>query len=389
MNDSDQLISPYGGALMPRLVSEEEAETWRQRTDLKKLRINEREIGDLMMLGIGGFSPLAGYMNQRDWHGVCTDMRLAHGLFWPIPITVSTDAKQAQEFKEGERILLCDTQQNSLGLLELQEKYRPDKRLEVQMVFGTQENEHPGVAGVMQQGEIYLSGAVKVFTRGPLIIRFPKIYLSPQETRRRFNELGWRTIAAFQTRNPLHRAHEYLTKLALEVCDGVMIHSLLGNLKPTDIPTAVRMAAVAALIRNYYVPGSVLNAGYPLDMRYAGPREALLHALFRQNYGCTHLILGRDHAGVGEYYQPYEAHDIFDQVPVGALAIQPLKMTATFWCRKCDGMASEKCCPHEDNDRLLLSGTKLRQLLSNGKEVPEHFSRPEVLKILRSYYESL
>ena len=383
----DELIVPYGGRLLPLQISEEEAKELRQRTDLKKIRINHREIGDLMMLGIGGFSPLGGYMNQQDWRSVCCDMHLANGLFWPIPITVSTDKEQGRRLKEGENILLCDQTGSPLGLLELEEKYEPDKELEMREIFQTMDGKHPGVIGVMRQGEIYLGGGVKVFTRGHLARQFPNIYMSPQETRECFHELGWRTVTAFQTRNPLHRAHEYLTKMALEFCDGVMIHSLLGRLKPGDIPAAVRIEAIETLLKHYYMAGTVLNAGYPLDMRYAGPREALLHALFRQNYGCSHFIVGRDHAGVGDYYQPYQAQEIFDEIPKGVLKIRPLKVTAIFWCNKCAGMASERSCPHNEKHRLLLSGTKLRELLSNGEEVPENYSRPEVVDVLRSYYE--
>ena len=378
-------ISPYGGSLQPLLVDETEAQDWLQRKNLKRIIISQREIGDLVMMGIGGFSPLAGFMSYDDWRGVCTDMRTATGLFWPIPITVSTDSEQAKSLKEGDMILLCDSEHKPIGALELTDKYRPDKQLEARTVFGTQDEKHPGVAGIFQHGDVYLGGRLKVFSRGPLAMRFPALFLSPRETRERFKQLGWQTIAAFQTRNPLHRAHEYLTKIALEICDGVLIHSLLGNLKPGDIPAQVRVDAIETLIKNYYVPGSVVNAGYPLDMRYAGPREALLHALFRQNYGCTHLIVGRDHAGVGDYYAPFAAHDIFDEV--NALEIKPLKMTSTFWCRKCDGMASDQSCPHKDKERLVLSGTRLRRLLANGDKVPEHFSRPQVLEILRAYYE--
>ena len=380
-----EIIRPYGGKLLPLLTSEEEANHWQARKDLKKIVLSSRELGDLMMMGIGGFSPLRGYMSHDDWKSVCAEMKMADGLFWPIPITLSTDA--AESLKIGDQLLLLAADQTPMGLLDLEDKYRPDKQLEVKNVFGTDDIKHPGVASVFQHNETYLGGAVKVFSRGPLATEFPHLYLSPEETRKTFTKLGWQTIAAFQTRNPLHRAHEYLTKMALELCDGVLIHSLLGNLKAGDIPAKVRVQAIEALIEHYYVPGSVVNAGYPLDMRYAGPREALLHALFRQNYGCTHLIVGRDHAGVGSYYAPFAAHDIFSQTD--SLDIQPLKMTTAFWCRKCDTMATERSCPHPAEDHLYLSGTRLRELLASNQKVPDHFSRPQVIEILKAYYQNL
>ena len=242
---------------------------------------------------------------------------------------------------------------------------------------------------MMEQGDINLAGPIKVLSQGRFPTDFGDIYMTPAETRKLFEEKGWNSVVAFQTRNPLHRSHEYLVKIAIEICDGVMIHSLLGKLKPGDIPSEVRVNAINALVENHFVKDTVVQSGYPLDMRYAGPREALLHALFRQNYGCSHLIVGRDHAGVGDYYGPFDAHHIFDEIPADALETQPLKIDWTFYCYKCGGMASMKTCPHEAGDRLLLSGSKLRKMLSEGDEVPAEFSRPEVLKILREYYEGL
>jgi sulfate adenylyltransferase len=242
---------------------------------------------------------------------------------------------------------------------------------------------------VMQQGDVNLAGPVRVLGDGGFAGRYGSLFMTPAQTRAEFERLGWSRVAAFQTRNPMHRSHEYLAKVAIEVCDGVLVHSLLGNVKPGDIPASVRTRAIAALIDHYFRPGTVVQAGYPLDMRYAGPREALLHALFRQNYGCAYLIVGRDHAGVGNYYGPFDAHRIFDEIPRDALAIQPLRIDWTFWCNRCEGMASARTCPHGDEDRLLVSGTKLRKWLSEGAEVPAHFSRPEVLAILREYYASL
>jgi sulfate adenylyltransferase len=242
---------------------------------------------------------------------------------------------------------------------------------------------------VLAQGEVNLAGTVRVLSQGGFPETAGDLFLSPAETRALFDSLGWKEVAAFQTRNPMHRSHEYLAKIAIEVCDGVLIHSLLGNLKADDIPASVRTRAIAALVEGYFVDGTIVQAGYPLDMRYAGPREALLHALFRQNYGCSHQIVGRDHAGVGDYYGPFDAHRIFDEIPAHALETKPLKIDWTFWCYRCEGMASERTCPHAPEDRLLLSGTKLRKLLVDGAEVPEEFSRPEVVAILREYYDRL
>ena len=386
------LISPHGGGdLRPlRLQGEQCAhESARART-LRKLRITSREKGDLVMLGIGGFTPLGGFMTRSDWKGVCNEMRTSDGVFWPIPITLSTDDTTADEIAVGEDVALIDPDDDGvLAVLCVSEKYRIDKGHECLSVFKTTDAAHPGVQMVMQQGDVNLAGAVRVLGDGGFRSRYGALFMTPAETRAEFARLGWSRVAAFQTRNPMHRSHEYLAKIAVEVCDGVIVHSLLGNLKPGDIPAEVRTRAIAVLIDRYFRAGTVLQAGYPLDMRYAGPREALLHALFRQNYGCAYQILGRDHAGVGSYYGPFDAHRIFDEIPRDALAIEPMKIDWTFWCYKCFGMASARTCPHDDTDRLLVSGTKLRKWLSEGSDVPPEFSRPEVLDILRAYYASL
>jgi sulfate adenylyltransferase len=269
------------------------------------------------------------------------------------------------------------------------EKYRIDKAHECRSVFRTTDSAHPGVKMVLEQGEVNLAGPVRVLSTGGFEEQYGALFMTPAQTRAEFERLGWSRVAAFQTRNPMHRSHEYLAKVAIECCDGVLVHSLLGQLKPGDIPADVRTHAIAALIDKYFVPGTVVQAGYPLDMRYAGPREALLHAVFRQNYGCAYQIIGRDHAGVGSYYGPFDAHRIFDEIPKGALEIQPLKIDWTFWCYSCGGMASARTCPHGEDQRLLVSGTKLRKWLSEGSDVPPEFSRPEVLAILREYYASV
>ncbi|MDD2685467.1 MAG: sulfate adenylyltransferase [Gallionella sp.] len=386
------LVNPHGGSdLKPLLLAGEDliAELNRARS-YPKVTVSSREKGDLIMLGIGGFTPLAGFMSHADWQGVCDGMTLTNGLFWPIPITLSTDKSAADAIPTGDQIALVDPDDGSiLATMQVTEKYTIDKAHECATVFGTTDIAHPGVKMVMEQGEVNLAGPVKVLSQGGFPQKYGTMFMTPKETRALFTEMGWSKVAAFQTRNPMHRSHEYLAKIAIEVCDGVMIHSLLGNLKPGDIPAEVRTHAIIALTKNYFVGKTVVQAGYPLDMRYAGPREALLHALFRQNYGCSHLIVGRDHAGVGKYYGPFDAHHIFDTIPHNALETQALKIDVSFWCYKCGGMASARTCPHSDDDRLQVSGTQLRKMLSEGEDVPAEFSRPEVLEILRKYYAEL
>jgi sulfate adenylyltransferase len=329
-------------------------------------------------------------MTHADWKRVCDEMRIASGPFWPIPITLSASTGEAGRFAVGSDIALADPDGGEiLATLEVREKYRIDKAYECRAVFRTTDPEHPGVKMVMDQGEVNLAGPVKVLSQGGFPERYGALYMTPGETRAVFEANRWSTVAAFQTRNPLHRSHEYLAKVAIEVCDGVLIHSLLGNLKPGDIPAEVRTRTIAAVIEGYFLKNTVVQSGYPLDMRYAGPREALLHALFRQNYGCSHLIVGRDHAGVGKYYGPFDAHHIFDEIPQDALETKPLKMGVTFWCYRCAGMASGRTCPHGESDRLQVSGTQLRKWLSEGSTVPPEFSRPEVVEILREYYAGL
>jgi sulfate adenylyltransferase len=358
--------------------------------NLPAIRVSSREKGDIIMLGIGGFTPLGGFMGRADWQGVCDRMHTAQGVFWPIPITLSTDVETADSLALGDEVALIDPDDSSaLAILQVQEKYSVDKEYECLHVFKTADPAHPGVAMVMQQGEVNLAGPLRVLSDGGFKTKYGVLFKTPAETRAEFERLGWSRVAAFQTRNPMHRSHEYLAKVAIETCDGVLVHLLLGNLKPGDIPAEVRTRAIAVLIEKYFVPGTVVQAGYPLDMRYAGPREALLHALFRQNYGCTHQIVGRDHAGVGSYYGPFDAHRIFDEIPATALQIKPMKMDVTFWCYRCGGMASSRTCPHEAGDRLQVSGTQLRKSLESNEPVPPEFSRGEVLEILREYYASI
>jgi sulfate adenylyltransferase len=386
------LVKPHGGgSLKPLMLAGEALAAERAgAASLPQLRVSSREKGDLIMLGIGGFTPLAGFMTRADWEGVCDGYRTAAGLFWPIPITLSTDEVVADGIKTGAEIALVDADADEvLATMRVTEKYRIDKAHECMSVFRTTELEHPGVKLVMQQGDVNLAGPVKVLSDGGFKARYGALFMTPAETRAEFERLGWSRVAAFQTRNPMHRSHEYLAKVAIETCDGVLVHSLLGALKPGDIPAEVRTRAIAVLIEKYFRPGTVVQAGYPLDMRYAGPREALLHALFRQNYGCSHQIVGRDHAGVGSYYGAFDAHRIFDEIPAGALETHPLKMDVTFWCYRCGGMASGRTCAHGDADRLQVSGTQLRKWLGEGSPVPPEFSRPEVLEVLRAYYATV
>ncbi|HSN38798.1 MAG TPA: sulfate adenylyltransferase [Burkholderiales bacterium] len=387
-----KLVNPHGtGSLKPLLVEGAAlSEEKKRASSLPKIKVSSREKGDLIMLGIGGFTPLDGFMTHADWQGVCDGMRMTNGLFWPIPITLSTDNDTAATFKTGTDIALMDSENDELlATMKVTEKYKINKAHECATVFRTTDLEHPGVKMVMAQGEVNLAGPVKVLSQGGFPEKYGALYMTPAQTRAVFEANGWSTVAAFQTRNPMHRSHEYLAKVAIETCDGVLVHSLLGNLKPGDIPADVRTTAIGVLIDRYFVKKTVVQSGYPLDMRYAGPREALLHALFRQNYGCSHQIVGRDHAGVGSYYGPFDAHHIFDEIPKDALETRPLKIDWTFWCYQCGGMASARTCPHDEKDRLLVSGTKLRKWLSEGEPVPAEFSRPEVLEILRQYYASI
>ncbi len=387
-----KLVAPHGSdELLPRMLANNESEQERQKaSSLPRVELQSREVGDLIMLGIGGFTPLEGFMNQQDWQSVCDNLQLSNGVFWPIPITLSTDQQTADSIDLNSEIALYSEETGELmATMQVTEKYTIDKAHECQTVFGTTDEAHPGVKMVMAQKEVNLAGPVKVLSEGEFPSKYAGLYMTPSETRTLFEQKGWHTVAAFQTRNPMHRSHEYLVKIAVEICDGVMIHSLLGKLKPGDIPAEVRTQAISSLTDNYFRQETIVQSGYPLDMRYAGPREALLHALFRQNYGCSHLIVGRDHAGVGDFYGPFDAQQIFDQIPADALLTKPLKIDWTFWCYQCGGMASMKTCPHAAEDRLLLSGSKLRKMLSEGDEVPPEFSRPEVLAILRKYYSGL
>lgn len=383
-----KLINPHGSEQLKILLlsGKEKDEELKKAKSLPQVVLSSRETGDLIMLGIGGFTPLDGFMNHDDWKGVCEQMKMTSGLFWPIPITMSNDEK----INPGNEICLISGETNEImGTMKVTESYKIDKDFECKQVFATNDKEHPGVKMVMEQKEWNIAGTVKVLSESYFPDEFKGIYQRPAESRKIFEERGWRTIAALQLRNPMHRSHEYLAKIAIEVSDGLYIHQLVGKLKPGDIPADVRVNCINTLVEHYFVKDKVIMGGYPLDMRYAGPREGLLHGLFRQNFGCTHMIIGRDHAGVGDYYGPFDAQDAYYKLWDGALECKMLPIDWTFWCYKCGGMASMKTCPHPKEDRLFLSGTALRKGLSEGGDIPAEFSRPEVLTVLKEYYAGL
>lgn len=385
------LVKPHGPdrVLRPRLVPEpDRSALLADARRMPAVPLTSREASDLLMLGMGAYTPLAGPMGSRDWQATVSHQRLADGTFWPIPITVSATRTVAETVRPGSQVALTWAGQ-PVAVLHLEEKYAIDAGYECQQVFGTTDAAHPGVAKVLAQGPVNLAGPVAVLSEGGYRRRYLGLYLTPAEARRQFTERGWSRVAALQTRNPLHRSHEFLAKIALEVCDGLFIHQVLGRLKPGDIPAEIRVQAVDRLVAHYFVPGTVVQAGCPLEMRYGGPREALLHAVIRQNFGVSHLVVGRDHAGVGRYYGPYDAQRAFQQLQPNDLEIRPLAIDLTFYCRRCDQMASRKTCPHPDTDRVIISGTRLRELLATGQSVPDHFSRPEVLDVLCQYYATV
>jgi sulfate adenylyltransferase len=352
--------------------------------------MTSREVSDVLMMAMGAYTPIDGFMGEADWRGVCLDMKLADGVFWPIPITLSSERELADRIHIEEEVALVNAETGEiLAIMEVTEKYTPDKLLECEHVYRTADPAHPGVEKVLNQGAVNLAGRVSCLSEGEYPEQYPDLYLSPAEARAQFQANGWSRVAAFQTRNPMQRAHEHLVKIAIEVTDGVFIHQVLGKLKPGDIPASVRTRAIQAMIDHYFVPGTVIQAGYPIEMRYAGPREALFHALIRQNYGCSHLIVGRDHAGVGSYYGPFDAHHIFETLWDGAMETRPLKIDITFFCNRCFGMATGKTCPHPEEDRIHISGTQQRTMLAEGAPVPKEFGRPEVIEILREYYAGL
>lgn len=373
---------PLGGRLVRLLAADSERPELLERArTLKKLPLNRRKLCDLEMLAVGAYSPLEGYMGRKDYEGVVTGMHLANGLPWTIPITFRVDVPTGNSIREGEALALVDPAQNPVAILQVTEKFEYDKKIAARAVYRTDSPDHPGVGILFQRGDVLLGGKVRVIGL-PEGLEFLPYRRGPAETRSIFRERGWKTIVGFQTRNPVHRAHEYIQKTALEIVDGLLLHPLMGETKSDDIPADVRMKCYEALLNQYYPKDRTLLSILPAPMRYAGPREAIHHALVRRNYGCTHFIVGRDHAGVGNYYGSFDAHRIFDEFKPGELGITPLFFENTFYCRPCGGMASVKTCPHGEGDHVSLSGTKVREMLRNGILPPVEFTRPEVARIL-------
>jgi sulfate adenylyltransferase len=352
---------------------------------MAELQLSSRQASDFELIGNGGFAPLTGFMGSEDWKSVCENMRLSSGEIWSIPITLATDL----ECSEGDVVELTAPNGKKLGRLTVEEIYEKDVELEAEKVYLTTDNDHPGVAAIREEGNRCLAGTIEVDELPDHEEAFMKRYQTTEESKKAFADRGWKRIVAFQTRNPIHRAHEYLTKAALEICDGLYIHPLIGETKKGDIPADVRMKCYEVLMENYYPNDRVVLGVNPAAMRYAGPREAIFHAVVRRNYGATHFIVGRDHAGVGDYYGTYDAQAIFDDVDVDKLGIRPLMFEHTFWCYKCEGLGSHKTCPHTPEDRLFLSGTKVREMLENGEEPPHEFTRHEVASILIEAYKDL
>ena len=367
---SERLVAPHGGRLVDRTGSRPDGVE-----RLERIVLSEREVADLDMLASGALSPLEGFMGARDYECVLAEMRLTSGLPWALPVCLSTGRAPC-----GERVALGDRSGRLLAVLDVEDVFEYDKLEEARLCFGTADPAHPGVSRLLRQSDLYLGGRVTVFARPPAL--FPDLALDPRQTRGLFAEHGWRTVVGFQTRNPIHRAHEYLTKGALETVDGLLLHPLVGETKADDVPAATRVECYRVLMERYYPAERVLLATFPAAMRYAGPREAVWHAICRKNYGCSHFIVGRDHAGVGSFYGTYDAQRIFEEFEPGELGITPLMFEHSFWCNACEGMASPKTCPHGEESRVSLSGTKVREMLRAGERPPAEFSRPEVADIL-------
>lgn len=380
------LIVPHGGTLVNRFTGDGQAKRLSEEAGgLAVIALSPKQACDLEMIAIGAFSPLTGFVGSADFAGICTEMRLASGTVWPIPITLAVDDAVKATLKVGGKAALKHPDGTLMGVIDIQEIYPHDKKLEIPNVFRTEDPAHPGVKAVMEEGNWCVAGPVQVITVTPQKQpgeQFTEYRLPPAKTREEFAKRGWHTVAAFQTRNPIHRAHEYLCKCAQEICDGLLIHPLVGETKPGDIPADVRMECYKVLIQNYFVPERTLLSVMPAAMRYAGPREAILHALVRKNYGVSHFIVGRDHAGVGNYYGSYDAQKIFDEFDPVEIGVEPLRFEHAAYSKKAQGMVSSKTFPLIEGDQVSLSGTKVRDMLKQGQRPPGEFSRPEVADIL-------
>ena len=378
----------HGGPLVQRWADAAEGarvlDGWQKRTHV---RLAAHQLSDAALVASGAFSPLTGFMGSRDYEPVLTEMRLASGVLWPIPVTLTVPEDHAAATARVERLVLEGPDGEMVGWMEVEERYRIDPLKEARHVYGTEEDKHPGVARVLSAGVVNLAGPIRLL-RDAIQPPYPGYISEPLAAREEFRRRGWRTVVAFQTRNPIHRAHEYIQKCALEIVDGLFLHPLVGETRSEDIPADVRMRCYEALLENYYPARRTLMGVYPAAMRYAGPREAVFHALARKNYGCTHFIVGRDHAGVGGYYGTYAAQDLLREIPAADLGITPLFFDNTFWCRSCGHMASEKTCPHGKEQHVLLSGTQVRALLAAGDELPSEFTRREIAEILGRHYRS-
>ncbi len=375
------LIPPHGGTLIDRVLhGSARDEAIARASQSPRLILNEVGLADLELIATGVFSPLTGFLGRADYERVVREARLANGTLWPIPITLAVSEAEASQLRDGEPVALHSADGTLVGLLELHERYTADLEREATEVYRTTDAAHPGVARLYAQGPVLLGG--EIWLLDAPTSPFQSLHFTPVASRRAFAALGWRTVVGFQTRNPIHRAHEYIQKSALELVDGLFLHPLVGATKDDDLPAEVRVRSYEVLLRGYYPATRTLLAVFPAAMRYAGPREALLHAIARQNYGCTHFIVGRDHAGVGNYYGTYDAQRIFDNLHPSDLAIIPLRFEHTFYCKTCSGIASSRTCPHDSSHHLTLSGTKVRELLRAGEAPPPEFTRPEVAQVL-------